>query len=40
MKGGDLSISFDRIGEVFSNIWLSGGANEVYKGEINGDIKK
>ena len=40
MKGGDLSISFDRIGEDFSNIWLSGEANEVYKGEINGNIKK
>ena len=40
MKGGDLNVSFDRVGDSFSNIWLSGVVSEVYKGEINGDIKR
>ena len=40
MKGGDLNVSFDRVGDNFSNIWLSGVVSEVYKGEINGDIKR
>ena len=39
-KGGDLNVSFDRVGDNFSNIWLSGVVSEVYKGEINGDIKR
>ena len=39
MKGGNLKVSFSRVGDNFSNIWLSGAVSEIYKGEINGDIK-
>ena len=39
MKGGNLKVSFNRVGDNFSNIWLSGAVSEIYKGEINGDIK-
>ena len=39
MKGGNLKVSFNRVGDNFSNIWLYGAVAEIYKGEINGDIK-
>jgi len=39
MKGGNLKVSFNRLGDNFSNIWLYGDVAEIYKGEINGDIK-
>lgn len=37
VKGGDLVIHFERNGEQFSNIWLEGPADFVYKGEIDDD---
>jgi len=39
MKGGNLKVSFNRLGDIFSNVWLYGDVAEIYKGEINGDIK-
>ena len=39
MKGGNLKVLFNRVGDNFSNIWLYGAVAEIYKGEINGDIK-
>ena len=33
-QGGDLKVSFERLGESYVNIWLIGKAIQVYKGEI------
>ncbi len=32
--GGSLNLSFERNGNTYSNIWLTGPAKKVYKGEI------
>lgn len=33
-KGGDLSVEYDKIGESYQNIWLTGPAVKVFEGEI------
>ena len=33
-QGGDLQVSFDRVGERYENIYLKGGAEKVFEGEI------
>jgi len=33
-KGGNLSVDYDKIGDSFKNIWLSGPAEKVFIGEI------
>ena len=33
-KGGNLSVRFEREGDVFTNIWLNGPAELVFKGEV------
>lgn len=33
-KGGELSVEYDKIGDSFKNIWLSGPAEKVFEGEI------
>jgi len=33
-KGGDLSVEYDKIGDSYKNIWLSGPAEKVFEGEI------
>jgi diaminopimelate epimerase len=33
-KGGQLSVEYDKIGESFHNIWLSGPAEKVFEGTI------
>ena len=33
-KGGDLSVEFDRINNLYENIWLIGPAVKVFEGEI------
>ena len=33
-KGGKLTVTFEREGEGFKNIWLKGPAKQVFKGEI------
>lgn len=32
--GGELAVSFEPVGEGFQNIWLTGPAKQVFKGEI------
>ena len=34
-SGGDLTVSFDKQNDGYRNIWLSGPANLVFKGEIS-----
>lgn len=33
-KGGNLSISFNKVSERYENIWLEGPAKQVFKGKI------
>lgn len=33
-EGGELKVSFKRIGDTFTDIWLTGPAVQVFKGEI------
>lgn len=33
-KGGELSVSFDKVDGLYKNIWLIGPATKVFKGEI------
>jgi diaminopimelate epimerase len=33
-KGGQLSVEYDKIGESFKNIWLTGPAEKVFEGTI------
>ena len=33
-RGGNLSVEYDRIGDRYENIWLSGPAEKVYSGTI------
>jgi diaminopimelate epimerase len=35
--GGNLKVSFEREGGIFTNIWLEGPAKMVYEGTINAD---
>lgn len=37
-KGGDLSVSFEKEGKGFKNIWLKGPATFVFEGEIKVDL--
>lgn len=34
VEGGELKVSFDRIGNVYQNVFLTGKAVQVFKGEI------
>ncbi len=34
MPGGDLKISFEKVGDTYQNIWLQGGARLVFNGKI------
>ena len=34
-KGGELSVSYSKNGDLFSDIWLTGPAVQVYEGVIN-----
>ncbi|MFL5738996.1 MAG: diaminopimelate epimerase [Flavisolibacter sp.] len=36
-KGGMLSVEYDKIGDEFKNIWLSGPAEKVFEGTVNLD---
>lgn len=38
--GGDLEVSFEENNNNFSNIWLTGPAEFVFKGEIDVDLKR
>ena len=33
-EGGDLKVSFNKIGDTYTNVWLIGPVKQVYKGEI------
>lgn len=33
--GGDLSVEYDKIGDIFQNIWLQGPALRVFTGEMD-----
>lgn len=33
-KGGNLNVAYDRVGESFQNIWLTGDAKKVFEGTI------
>jgi diaminopimelate epimerase len=33
-KGGDLSVEYDKIGDSYQNIWLTGPAVKVFEGDI------
>jgi diaminopimelate epimerase len=35
-KGGNLSVSFEKTGEGFTNIWLKGPAAFVFQGKVSG----
>jgi diaminopimelate epimerase len=37
-KGGELKVSLKKIESTYSEIWLSGGVEQVYSGEYNLDI--
>lgn len=34
-RGGMLSVDYDKIGDKFENIWLTGPATKVYEGDID-----
>lgn len=34
-KGGELQVRFEKEGEIFSNIWLCGPAQKVFKGSVD-----